>query len=50
MRERKTLVLFKVKEKKFLVVNPLKLLTFALKYELFASANQDVADYQSSLV
>ena len=27
-----------------------KLLTFLLKYKLFASANQEVADYQSSLV
>ena len=27
-----------------------KSLTFLLKYKLFASANQKVADYQSSLV
>ena len=27
-----------------------KLLMFLLKYKLFASANQEIADYQSSLV
>ena len=32
----------------FAVLLTFKLLTFLLKYKLFGSANQEVADYQSS--
>ena len=34
---------------KSLCKKALKLLTFLLKYKIFDSANQEVADYQSSL-